>query len=302
MDRTQFKNTTIVPVDFMESSHVALEHAATIANVVEHKHQITLLHILEGVSLKEPYFEGSELPENTNHALMIEGAELRIKKLIENTFSETEHVNYIIASGKVYSRVAELAKELDSEMIVMGSHGSNSTFQGLLGSNASRVIQLAPCPTVVIRGKHVGEGYKKIVLPLDTSYETKQKVNWARTVGKYFNAHIMIMTVSQDDESVEKRVRNNINQVATFLKDAGLETSEHYLAGEEGNWADQTLKFARDNDADLIMIMTQQEKSISEYVFGTYAQQIVSKSVIPVMAINPRAGVGNKFAYRGIGG
>ena len=57
-----------------------------------------------------------------------------------------------------------------------------------------------------------------------------------------------------------------------------------------GKFYMDTLQYADEINADLIMVMTQQEKGgFSEYLLGSYAQQIVNyHSSVPVMCIVPR--------------
>jgi nucleotide-binding universal stress UspA family protein len=44
-----------------------------------------------------------------------------------------------------------LAKELNIGLIVMGTHGLRGAMKVLIGSVAERVIELAPCPVLVIK-------------------------------------------------------------------------------------------------------------------------------------------------------
>ena len=51
--------------------------------------------------------------------------------------------------------------------------------------------------------------------------------------------------------------------------------------------AKMTLKLAGETDADLIIIMTEQEASIAGLLLGTYATKVVNQSKIPVMTVRP---------------
>jgi len=52
-------------------------------------------------------------------------------------------------------------------------------------------------------------------------------------------------------------------------------------------FAEDTLNYAIEISADLIIIMTQQEKGFSEFLLGSYAQQIVNHGgSVPVMCVN----------------
>jgi hypothetical protein len=56
---------------------------------------------------------------------------------------------------------------------------------------------------------------------------------------------------------------------------------------DSSNFAMQMLAWAEGKNADLVVIMTQAERSVGDYLFGTVAQQIVNRCNIPVMTIRP---------------
>jgi nucleotide-binding universal stress UspA family protein len=57
---------------------------------------------------------------------------------------------------------------------------------------------------------------------------------------------------------------------------------------ETSNLADAMIGYAREVDANLISIMTEQETSTSNLWMGPYAQQVVNHSPIPVLSIHSR--------------
>ena len=55
------------------------------------------------------------------------------------------------------------------------------------------------------------------------------------------------------------------------------------------NFAIETIDFAKDNNADLILIVSTKNIGFSDYVLGASEQYIIANSAkIPVMVINPR--------------
>jgi nucleotide-binding universal stress UspA family protein len=56
---------------------------------------------------------------------------------------------------------------------------------------------------------------------------------------------------------------------------------------EGDNLAKMTMAVAEELDADLTVIMTEQEPSLTGLFLGTYATQVVNHSKIPVMAVHP---------------
>ena len=72
--------------------------------------------------------------------------------------------------------------------------------------------------------------------------------------------------------------KNNVRWVSKITDDKNY----------PGNIGADTIRYSEDVDADLIMIMTQQETGFSELFLGSYAQQVINNSSVPVMCINPK--------------
>ncbi len=76
-----------------------------------------------------------------------------------------------------------------------------------------------------------------------------------------------------------------MDQVLDFIKDHDLECTGEFLKGDD--ISDEVLAHAKEINADLIMIMTQQELEWTEYFIGTESQQIINNSEVPVCSIRP---------------
>jgi nucleotide-binding universal stress UspA family protein len=281
-----FMHSTLVPVDFSESSLIALEHAIEVSQIFnEERPIVTMLHVIEGASFDSIY-NHSQVDANSRDSLTIEGTINRFEKLIEKNKDQNVDFKYIIAGGKPYKKIVEIANEIKADGIVMGTHGS-SGIQVFAGSNASKVIQTASCPVVSIKKKAIDNGYHNIVLPLDLTKETKQKVEFAAKVALYYNATIHIISLVESDQFLRHRLQNNLKQVEDYLANKEIKTTSTMLDIDNSNFAMQMLAWAEGKNADLVVIMTQAERSVGDYLFGTVAQQIVNKSSIPVMSIRP---------------
>ena len=143
-------------------------------------------------------------------------------------------------------------------------------------------------PVIVVKTDKNPNAYKNIILPLDLSSESKQKVKWAIHLGKSYKSTIHILTYNVGDEFLNNKLMANLKQIQLLLDENGISHSETVVENSS-DFARKTLDFAETKLADLIMIMTQQEdKSIREYVIETYAQQIVNDSGnVPVFCVNP---------------
>jgi nucleotide-binding universal stress UspA family protein len=80
-------------------------------------------------------------------------AEKNVRAVKEAAQKENVSVKAFIMSGKPADAVIETAKEKSADLIVLGSHGRAGLERLLMGSVAVRVIVLATCPVLVVKGK-----------------------------------------------------------------------------------------------------------------------------------------------------
>lgn len=286
--------TILVPTDLSEVAENALDHAIKIAKLFQN--DILLLHIIEDSFLGSLLGIKTSVKDGLVMNLLQDKLDQKAKEIEEKHGIPTKAV---IKEGRIYKTILEVSEEIRCDSIMMGTNGASGIGQ-LVGSNASRVIAHSEVPVIVIKDKPIGEGYKNIILPIDLTLESKQKVAWAIHVAKKFNSVVHIISVKENDEFLLNKTKANLSQVEEVLDKNGVSYTAKMLDLDDysGNIAEDTLEYAEEVNADLIIIMTQQEKEgISEFVVGTYAQQIVNKqSTIPVLCISPRQ-IGFKSEY-----
>lgn len=277
-------NTILVPYDFSEIAKNALGHALKVADA--YKNNITLLHILDDGGLL-----GSLFSDDHKNELINEAINIKLDKLIAECkvdFPNVE-INKRIETGKIYKVITNIANDEDYDSIIMGTNGA-SGLQQITGSNASRVINYANVPVVVVKEKSIGsKGYEKIVLPIDMTRESRQKVRWAVHLAKKFNSVIHVIYENASAEEFKIRINGAVNQTTDILNQNNVNFVLRPLDEDKypDSFAEDTLNYANEIDADLIMIMSQQEKGFSEFLLGSYAQQIVNHSgKVPIMCIN----------------
>ncbi len=276
-------NNILVPTDFSEIAHNALGHALKIADV--YKNEITLLNIQDEGGLYGLFVSDEKM------GLIHEAVDMKMDKLIAESASSFPNVkiNKRFETGKIYKVITEIAAKENFDSIVMGTNGA-SGLQQITGSNASRVINYAKVPVVVVKDQSISKsGYEKIILPIDLSRESRQKVTWAIHLAKRFNSLIHVIYENSSNPEVKGRIFAAVNQTQDILSE---NNANYILRGLDedkypDSFAEDTLAYAAEVNADLIMIMTQQEKGFNEFLLGSYAQQIVNHSgKVPVMCIN----------------
>lgn len=277
-------NKILVPTDFSEQCNIALEQSYNLAR--EYNAEITLLYVIEDSSMLSKIFskeQHEDLRKNIQEQLDKLAAEVENKSKIT--------VNTLIAKGVIYEKIAEVADLIDATMIIMGTNGDEGLKKRFIGSNALRVARESKIPVITIKGKHHRDGCKNIVLPLDLTKQTREKVGKAIELSKLFHgAAVRVVSVLfTTDEFLVNRLTRQLGQVKNFLEKEGVECTAEIIKSIKGkeSLAQNILEYAKQVDGDLIMIMTQQETEFIKYFIGSAAQEIIHHSTIPVMSITP---------------
>jgi nucleotide-binding universal stress UspA family protein len=131
--------TVLFPIDQTRESRQAAE---VVANVV--KTYSSRLIILSVVEIPE---EG----EATHPEMTSAEAIAKLLKDAKNLFqSEGIDSETIERQGKPAFTICDVADEIESDLIIMGCRGIGLTEEGVTDSVSNRVINLAPCPVLVV--------------------------------------------------------------------------------------------------------------------------------------------------------
>ncbi|HOY33441.1 MAG TPA: universal stress protein [Bacteroidales bacterium] len=270
----------VVAIDFSKHSIHALEMAITIANAVD-------AHIMM-VWVDKPDSDDS-IFNNADHEHRQEAKE-RLEELIEKYSPHLKKckLSYKLRKGKIYKEIANQAKYNDAYLIIAGSHGVSGFEAFWIGSNATKIVTYSPCPVITLRESFpLKKNIQKIVLPIDNSTSTRQKVPFAMEFAKCFNSEIHVLELQSSSlKAVRNKVTSYANQVSSFLDENNVKHEVKTIDAE--NITTATIKYAEEIKADLIIIMTEQELEISNIWLGPYAQQMVNNSPIPVMSVHPK--------------
>jgi universal stress protein A len=160
----------LVPTDFSEPANHALSYAAEEAAL--HGAKVTLLHVqpmdagtdvylvsgapASGLEAGFDVVAGGRLgtapvPEPTVvRRDSGEAALTRLRDLVPEAFRGTWEVE--IAVGRPADTIVRLARERHADLIVMATHGRTGLEHVVMGSVAEKVVRLAPCPVLTVKG------------------------------------------------------------------------------------------------------------------------------------------------------
>lgn len=265
----------VVGTDFSEGSYVALELAIDIAN------RMGTGILLVWVKREKKLFTGEQLDMMTNLA------KDKLQELCEQHQSDMRfgRLDWKIVQGRVSSAIADVAKNEASPMIVIGTNGASGFEKFVIGSQAARIVQDAPCPVLTMRqGYDFHKKLERIVVPLRVNTKSRQKVPPAATMARIFGSEVYILGL-RDLKEEEASLRTYISQSIDYLEREGV--PYHFEIRPYSTYSDTVLSYAEGLQADLVVINTEQDAFISQFFLGTNAQQIVHKSQIPVLCIHP---------------
>lgn len=279
-------NKILVPTDFSETSMAALEYAAFVAKKLDA--DITLLHVIE------LYEHNTALRGNkTLNDIILKGVKTKLDDIIQkNKYLKDIKILTKSKQGKIYKEIDNVANDGNFDMIIMGTHGASGIRElkrVMLGTNSYRVMHNANCPVLTIRkGKKVIK-FKSVVLPLDITKETKQKVKWAIEWAKVFGATLHVVSVSRfiDEFIVDiNSLKFQLHEVARKIKAADVPCTTKMI--RHNDIADSILKHSKNMNADLTIIMTRQERKMNELWLGSSSKSIINDSLRPVLTLRPK--------------
>ncbi len=136
----------LLPIDLAHPSSSAkiVENAIMMSQVHNAK-----LHVLAVVPDFGMSWVGSFFPENFEKEAG-EEASRQLHDFVKANIPSDIEVEYDVRMGTVYDEVLLVAKEIDSDLIVMGSH-SNNLGDYLMGSNVTSIVRYSKCSTLIIR-------------------------------------------------------------------------------------------------------------------------------------------------------
>lgn len=282
----------LIPFDFSETAELALEHAVFMAKL--HKAEITLLHVIESFSFASAISAAFGKTQSEFESKIKSSAAEKLKELADKLHHDSGmKVTPRTENGKIYKKINNVAEEEKCDIIVMGTHGSSGTQEYVVGSNTYKVVMNAPCPVISVQVHAKKIGFKNIVIAIDNSPSSRQKVKHAAEIARHYNSNIHIaglMTMSDID--LQRRFEVKVHQVRDYFEEH--EIAHTVKVFKTDNTAATIAEYATQVNADLIMIMTDQEGS--GIFMGNAAQQIINHSKIPVMSIRPTEGDGDRVS------
>lgn len=278
------KQTILIAIDLDDTTLSRLE--GSFPNLKYLADEVVLLYVFENLS---------RVSEKEKKRL-IEMKKAQLSKLADDLHEQTGlETKSVLQMGKPADEILKAAESYNANLIAMSTHSrpeDNYTMTKPLGTTTNRVVRESKIPVFTFNSNVKLRPIKNILLPLDLSVETKQKVTNAISMAKRLGATIHVASVWYDTryDDIKEGLLGQMNSVKAFIEEGGVKCTAELIETDGGNKSlvPTLLNYAEEINADLIMIMTQQENKLMEFFLGSSAQSIIRFSKIPVMSVIPK--------------
>lgn len=140
-------NRILVPVDFSEPSALTIRYAQELGRI--YHAGLDLVHVTEEIPY--PYFQVPATHDGPVEKL--DRAREALAKLAADTLGQSVNYTTSVRVGRVATEILAHARESDSGLLVIGTHGLSGLERLLVGSTAEEVIREAACPVFVVKSR-----------------------------------------------------------------------------------------------------------------------------------------------------
>jgi nucleotide-binding universal stress UspA family protein len=265
----------VVGIDFSKSSIQALQYALSIAQ--ECNCRIKLVYVSK---MRD---KASELIKDEKG--LATNIRESFEKLIETQPDEMKsRITHKVLYGKIWEELTNQAKYTDAEFIIVGAHGMSGFEELWVGNNAMKVVAHSEKPVIVLKKNfRIKKAIEKIIVPIDHSQSTLQKIPFTLKLSQLFKAQINVLSVYNPKlKYTQEFVEKNTAQAMEMISGSGLRYINEKKSSE--HLAKATIEYAIKRNADLISIMTENETPSSLHI-GVNPEQVINLSPIPVLTL-----------------
>jgi universal stress protein A len=142
----------LAAVDFSEITGAVVGHGLYLARVFGA--ELKLVHVVhippfaEATTWMPPVI--SSAAEQDLREEITAGVEKKLNEISDQCGESCPQVEAIIREGIPFQEIIDCAKELECDLIVLGTHGRTGFARAIIGSVAERVVRAAPCSVFCI--------------------------------------------------------------------------------------------------------------------------------------------------------
>lgn len=266
----------LIPTDFSEQAENALKVAAQIAK--KHHAEIYLLHTLELPMQKiDPLSANQNLPEAM---YFMQLAHKHFETLLEKNYLQGINVHEIVEFYEIFRGVYQVCKKHKIDLVVMGSQGTNSFKEMLIGSNTEKVVRTSEVPVLVVKKEHPLFMVDDFVFASNFKDHYKAPYIKATEFAKLFEAKIHLLMVNTAGHFMT--THDAKERMHEFAKCSDFKNYTVNIYNDV-NVEKGIMNFSQSISADLIGMCTHGRQGLSSFFNGSISEDLVNNAKRPVM-------------------
>lgn len=278
----ELEKRILVPTDFSQPSFAALQYAIFIANRTNSR--IYLIHFADRSELKEK--GGSiagykqllrELDEKLQTVKNSSGAAFRM------------HAEVISTTHSISDEISDYGLKIHATLACIGTSGVDSKqHKNSLGDNTEKVVKSVDFPVLTCRDVKEPIKFKNFLLPIDLTKYTNEKVERILRFAQGFDATIHLVAVSEFLEEFitsKATLADKLEEAAETIRSSGLKVTTEMIRHDMVSNSIQL--YTEEIDADMLVIMGHSENKLSQWLFGSRINKVISHARIPVLSFRP---------------
>jgi nucleotide-binding universal stress UspA family protein len=279
----QMKNI-LIPTDFSDNASDALGYALNFlggskANI--HIVNVVPVHTVPGdVPINTSDLVTSELKEARK---AMEALEEFSKVFYGNDQGAQITVSTKVAIGGVAFNIKKEAQEVNADLIIMGTQGTNHSFvEKILGSISTTTISDSPCPVVLVPIGYKFKTIDNIIFATNLNHSDPYELWRATELIKPHIGRIRCVYVTKDESSVAK---DELETFAKYMVEHSPSIQTVFNVEESDNVEKTLSDYAENYDAEMV-IMHRSKKSFWKDLFGArHTKKMASWLKIPLMVM-----------------
>lgn len=279
--------TYLVPIDFSQASINAAEFAAELSKQTNVEH-IVLLNAYY-VSPLETMLPNPDMVQLMEEEVENEAAD-RIKKLehlkhkLKKHVREGVKISIHLNRSHLLRAVVENVSAKDADLVIMGSKGNTSKTDDEIGGHVVRVSKASPVPVIVVPPHYSFEPITKVVVACDFN-KVKETVPLESLKRLLDKKKFELLVVNIDKES--KHLSGDAERRAEETVLYGMLKQYHpkYSYVNNPDVINGILKFAGDNDAQLVIALPHKYSFFQSLLHDSVSQQLAASAAVPVLLL-----------------
>lgn len=269
----------LVPTDFSECAEHALEAAASIARKTDAR--LYVLHVMDiPVYNRNDSFQ--TYSDTAEGLFWMKLVKKRFKELFAKPFLKDINAVQVLQFDGIYDTIATQAQEHEIDLIVMGSHGDSGVHEVFIGSNTEKVVRLANCPVLTIKGKHKDFAPKEIVFASNFYGEAKDNFERISSFVKIFGSHVHLLKVNTPEQFESTPYTYKL--IDDFIEATGIKSYTKHIYNERTVHLG-IIEFSKQIKADMIAMETHGRTGLSRFFSGSQTEGIVNHANVPVLSL-----------------